>query len=715
MAAHAAFWCHAVTALACACMPAFGIAQAPTAPVAEQRPFTVKSPNGDRVDEFHWLRDDDPKAKRPEVMRYLEQENAFTAAYMARLQPLRDRLFAEMRSRIQDDDSTVPVYDSGWWYGRRFEPGADHPVHWRQRGSPERIDARAKPQVLLNLAQRAKGQTFFQLGSYAVSPDGRWLAWTEDTLGRRIHALRIKDLQTGRESVTGITGVLEPVVWAADNRTLFYIRQDPVTLQSGPVFRHTRGTAGSADVKVFEEADKTLSVEISASASRRYLKIDIDGFDTTETRTVPLDRPNAAPRMALARRPGVRAYADHLDQHWVIRTNEDAPNFRLVQAPDSAPDDRKRWITLVAARPDAAIENMALFKRGIAIEERVAADSRVRLIAPDAAALPVPPPATTVTLGDNRDARAAWVQTVQTSMIQPRSWVDLSLRSGESVLRKRAPVPGYDAGLYRTARVWAPSRDGQRIPVSLAWRADRAEQDGRAPLLIGGYGSYGLSSDPEFSSTRVSLLDRGFVIAIAHVRGGAEMGQGWYEAGRMMNKRNTFNDFADATDFLVRERWGARDKVFASGGSAGGLLMGAVANEAGDRYRGIALNVPFVDVVTTMLDETIPLTANEWTQWGDPRQKAAYDYMLSYSPYDNLAAKAYPPMIVSTGLWDSQVQYYEPAKYVARLRARKTDANPLLLYTEMAAGHGGPAGRFERLHHWTREFAFFIDLAGQKD
>ncbi len=706
-----ACWCLCLSALVAA--PA--AAEAPTPPRAEARPHVVKSPHGDRLDEFYWLRDDNPKVKRPAVRRYLEQENAYTAAYLARLKPLRGRLFAEMRSRVQEDDSSVPVYDGGWWYWRRFNPGADHPAHWRQRGSPQQIDSRAQPQLLLDLSKRAQGRSYYNLGSYAVSPDGQWLAWTEDTLGRRMHALHIKNLQTGRVAATGITGALEPVVWAADNRTLFYIRQDPVTLQSGPVFRHLRGTRAAADAKVFEEADKTQFVSIAASASRRHLLIGIGGFDTTETRTVPLARPDAAPQLVLARRPGVRAYADHLDERWVIRTNEDAPNFRLVQAPDAAPDDRSRWTTLVAARTDAAIEGMALFKRGIAIQERVQADSRVRLIGPDAAASPPPQPAATVSLGDNRDADAEWLRTEQTSMIQPRSWVDVSLRNGESVLRKRAPVPGYDSGLYRSARVWAPSRDGQRIPVTLAWRADRAAQDGRAPLLINGYGSYGSSYDPEFFNPAISLLDRGFVVAIAHVRGGAEMGQSWYEAGRLMNKRNTFNDFVDTTDFLVRERWGAREKVFAGGGSAGGLLMGAVANEAGDRYRGIALDVPFVDAVTTMLDETIPLTTNEWTQWGDPRQKAAYDYILSYSPYDNLAAKPYPPMIVSTGLWDSQVQYYEPAKYVARLRARKTDANPLLLYTEMAAGHGGPAGRFERLHHWTRQYAFFVDLAGQKD
>ena len=693
-------------------LAATATAQTPLPPVAPQVPYVVKSPHGERVDEYHWLRDDDPLTKRPEILRHLEAENAYTAAVMAPLQPLQDRLVAEMRSRIREDDSTPPVYDQGWWHWREFKSGGEYPVLMRQRGSPERPDARAPRQVVLDQPMLAAGQAYYRVGSTAVSPDGRILAWTEDTAGRRIHTLRFRDLRSGQILADAIPGVLEDLAWARDSRTLFYVRQDPVTLQSGPVWRHTLGTAPGADVKVFEEPDPTLFVSVHESASRKYVLIAVTGFDTAETLAVPAAAPRSPARVVLARRAGVRHAADHLRGRWVIRTNEGAPNFKLVGAPERAPDDRRQWRTLVPGRAQATLEAFVLLERGIAVQERVDADSRVRLLAGgrwlDVAAAP----ASTVALDDNRDPRAAFLRYSVTSMVLPRATWDLHLASGRRVLRKVQPVPGYDAGLYASERLWAPARDGKRIPVTVSWRRDRARADGSAPLLVIGYGAYGSSYDPEFSSNRPSLLDRGFVVALAHVRGGAELGQDWYEDGRLMNKKNTFNDFVDATDALLRAGWGAAGKVFASGGSAGGLLMGVVANEAGARYRGIVLDVPFVDAVTTMLDETIPLTANEWTQWGDPRHKPAHDYMLSYSPYDNIRAQPYPAMLVTTGLWDAQVQYFEPVKYVARLRAKKTDSRPLLLHVNLDAGHGGASGRFEVLAEIAREYAFLIDQAG---
>ncbi len=695
--------------------PALVAAQLPAPPVAPAVPYLVKSPHGDRVDEYHWLRDDDPKTKRPEIMRHLEAENAYAQALLAPLAPLREKLVAEMRSRIKEDDASVPVYDSGWWYWREFKPGAEYPLILRQRGGPEQPDAKAGKQLMLDEPALAQGKAYFSVGSTAVSPDGKVLAWTEDTAGRRIHTLRFKNLETGQVYADQVSGVLEDLAWANDSKTLFYILQDPVTLQSGPVYRHRLGgeskSAGS-DAKVFEEADKTLFVGLSRSASKKYVVISIGGFDTTETRVIDADSPRGPVRVALARRDQVRHYADHMAGRWIIRTNEGAPNFKLVSAPQRAPDERKAWRTLVAGRVDATIENFALFDRGIAVEERVEADTRVRLLV-GSRSLPVAAQAASaVTLGDNRDPRAAQLRYSVTSMVQPQATWDMHLSSGQRVLRKTRAVPGFEAGLYATERMWATARDGKRIPVTLAWRPDRARRDGSAPLLVIGYGAYGSSYDATFSSNRPSLLDRGFVVAIAHVRGGAELGQVWYEDGRLMNKKNTFNDFVDAADALVKADWGASDKVFASGGSAGGLLMGVIANEAPKRWRGIALDVPFVDAVTTMLDETIPLTANEWTQWGDPRQKAAYDYMLSYSPYDQIKAQDYPAIIVTAGLWDAQVQYFEPAKYVSRLRAKKTDHNPLIFAINLEAGHQGASGRFGSLPEIAREYAFFIDLAG---
>jgi oligopeptidase B len=418
--------------------------------------------------------------------------------------------------------------------------------------------------------------------------------------------------------------------------------------------------------------------------------------------------------VALPRRADVRTYADHLGDRWVLRTNDSARNFRLVAAPASAPADSALWRDIVPARADAAVDAFALFEHAIAIEERVDANCRVRVL-PESGepyVVAADEPAFTMTLGANPDPSARALRYSYTSLTTPLTTLDLDLATGERRVRKVQPVLGYDAAAYASERVWAPARDGKRIPVSLAYRRDRFRRDGSAPLYLQGYGAYGFTNDPVFSGNRVSLLDRGFVVAIAHVRGGAELGQDWYEDGRLAAKQNTFNDFVDVTDHLVHAGYGARERVFASGGSAGGLLMGAVANQAGDRYRGIALHVPFVDVVTTMLDETIPLTTNEWSQWGDPREKPHYDTMLAYSPYDNIRARDYPAMLVTTGLWDPMVQYWEPAKYVARLRATKTDRNPLLFHVTMEAGHSGKSGRFERLVEVAREYAFFLDLAG---
>ena len=710
---------HLCSALLIMTLNAPAFAHAATPPVAPTVPHTVRGPQGERADEYHWLRDDDPKVKRPEIIRHLEAENAYTAAVLAPLQPLQDRLVAEMRSRIKDDDSSVPLYDHGWWLWREYKPGAEYPLLMRQRGSPVRADPKAPKQLLLDQNARAAGKAFFKVGSTAISPNGEVLAWTEDSAGRRIHSLRFRNLRTGQDLADTVPGVLEDLAWANDSRTLFYILQDPVTLQSGPVYRHRLGTPASSDVRVFDEPDKTLFVSLGTTASRKYIVINIGGFDTTETRIIDADAPTTPARVVLARRDNVRHMADHLDGRWVIQTNEGAPNFKLVAAPQRAPDDRRLWRTLVPGREQATIEHVVLMKAGIALQERVDADTQVRLLRnslrgtrsmPVAAA-----PATTVALGSNPDPHAAHLRYAVTSMVQPLATWDLDLGSGKKLLRKVREVPGYDAQAYRTERIWAPARDGKRVPVTLAWRPGKAERNGRAPLYILGYGAYGSSYDATFSANRASLLDRGFVVAIAHVRGGAELGEGWYEDGRLMQKKNTFNDFIDATDALVKAGWGAAEAVFASGGSAGGLLMGVVANEAPSKYRGIVLDVPFVDAVSTMLDDTIPLTANEWTQWGDPREKAAHDYMLSYSPYDNLRAQAYPAMLVTTGLWDSQVQYFEPVKYVARLRARKTDHNPLLLAVNMQAGHGGASGRFSELAEIAREYAFVLDLAGRRE
>ncbi len=699
--------------------PAMTDAKSPTlpaAPVAKTQQHVVKSPHGDRVDEYYWLRDDDPKAKRPEIMSYLQAENAYTDAMLAHTNALQERLVKEMRARIKEDDASVPVYDNGYWYSTRFDAGAEYPLHLRQRGTVDGPDASAAPEVILDLPALAKGKPFFSLGGFAVSPDHHWLAWTEDTTGRRINTLRIKNLATGEVLPTRIEGVLEEMAWAADSKTVFYIRQDPQTLQSGPVYRHVRGTDSAKDVLVYDEPDKTLFTSVGRSASREFITIWLTGFTTTELRVVPAKAPESALRVALPRRPDVRSYADHLAGRWIIRTNDGARNFRLMQASDATLADPRQWTELVAHREDATLEHVALFNAALVLQERVQANSQLRVLpwtGQGGFTVAADETAFVMNLGANRDPALPRARYGYDSMITPHTTYDVDLTTGARTVRKTQPVLGYDRSLYDSARLWAPSRDGKRIPVSIMWRKDKFKRDRSAPLYLLGYGAYGIPYDPYLNANALSLLDRGFAFAIAHVRGGSELGEGWYDDGKLEHKQNTFNDFVDATRHLKAERWAG--KVFASGGSAGGLLMGAIANQAGLEYAGISLWVPFVDAVTTMLDETIPLTTNEWTQWGDPREKAAYDRMLAYSPYDNIERKPYPPMLVHSGLWDSQVQYFEPAKYVARLRARKTDANVLLMHMDLEAGHGGKSGRFERLREKAREYAFFLDLAGIKE
>ena len=689
----------------------------PNPPVARQQPYTVRSPHGDRIDEYYWIRDDHPTRKRDDVMAYLRAEQAYTDAFMGRLKGLETQLLSEIRGRIREDDSTAPVYDRGWWYWQSFAQGAEYATWMRRRGGVGGPDADAPEEVILDVNALAKGKDFFRVSAAVVSPDGTMLAWTQDTQGRRGHELIIKDLRTGAMLEDRIAGTLEPIVWANDGKSLFYVRQDPVLLQSGPVCRHVLGTPSSSDSVVYNEPDKTLFTSISPSASRDWLCIAIDGYDTSELRAVPLGQPDAAPQVILPREADVRSYADHLKGTWVIRTNRDARNFRLMTATDSAIANRVAWTELVPHRTDASIDAFALLEGGIAVGGRADANAQVRIVPWSGGAgraIPVEEAAYAMTLGDNRDPANTSVRVGLTTMTRPRTAIDVNLADGAQVVRKVQPVIGYDASKYDSARVWVASRDGKRIPVSIAWRKDAWARDGRHPILIEAYGAYGYPSDAAFDLAGVSLMDRGFALATAHVRGGADLGQDWYEDGRKLRKRNTFNDFIDVADALAAGGWCDPSRRFASGGSAGGLLMGAVANMGGDRFRGMVLGVPFVDALTTMLDPSIPLTTNEWTQWGNPiESREVYEYILSYSPYDNISERPYPAMMVTTGLWDSQVGYFEPAKYVARSRRLRTDSNPLILDINLDAGHGGKSGRFERLRQVAREQAFMVDLAGR--
>lgn len=703
----------------------------PTPPDAAKKPHVVKAPFGaQRQDEYYWLRDDKRESK--EMLAYLKAENAYADAVLAPLKPVQDALYGEIVGRIKQDDASVPARERGFWYYSRFEKGQDYPIHARRKDGPG-IDAASilaanaagdftGEQILLDVNALAKGKDYYQVGDYAVTQDNALLAYADDTNGRRQYTVRFRDLATGKDLPDVIGGVSPNLVWADDNKTLFYVENDPETLLTKQVKKHVLGTDPKADPVVYEETDDSFYMGIDRTRDDKYIVIGVSSTVSDELRYAPAADP-ARFTVLSPRARDVEYDADHFDGRWVIRTNDaKATNFKIVTAQDGA-TARKDWKDWIAHRDDVYIEGFELFDGFTAIAERSNALERVRLLkgAPGQALagaagagdyIQADEPAYSMGLDANPEPDTDWVRYGYTSLTTPATIYALNVNTGERKLLKRQPVlGGYDAANYVTERVWAPARDGTKIPVSLVYRKG-FQKNGTAALLQYAYGSYGMSMDPGFSVTTVSLLDRGMVYALAHIRGGQEMGRAWYEDGKLLKKVNTFTDFIDVTDYLVKQGYAAKDRVAAHGGSAGGLLMGAVANMAPDRYRVILSQVPFVDVVTTMLDASIPLTTNEYDEWGNPEQKVYYDYMLGYSPYDNLKAQAYPAMFVGTGLWDSQVQYWEPAKYVARLRDVDTSDHPVVFRTNMEAGHGGKSGRFRRYREQAEMYAFMLDQLG---
>ncbi|WP_425602286.1 S9 family peptidase [Luteimonas aquatica] len=714
-------------------------ADLPAPPDAEKKPHAVKAPFGaERQDEYYWLRDD--KRQNPQMLDYLKAENAYVDQVMAPLKPLQDKLYDEIVARIKQDDSSVPYRERGYWYYSRFETGQDYPIHARRRDAAgatplsvfaatqqtgkggeaaesPRKDAGAPAQdsheeVLLDVNAMAKGKDYFSVGDYEVSQDNKLLAWAEDAVGRRQYTIRFKNLETGETYADEVKGVSPNLVWADDNKTLFYVENDPETLLTVRVKKHVLGTPASQDALVYEEKDDSFYMGISRTRDDQYICISVSSTVSSETRCAPAADPASFTVLA-PRERDVEYDAEHLGGRWVIHTNADgAKNFKLVTAPDGS-SSRKDWKDWIAHRDDVFIEGFELFDGFTAIAERSDALERIRLIAADGKDTHVAAdePAYSMGLDVNAEHDTPWLRYSYTSMTTPVTTYELNTQTGERRQLKQQPVLGYDPSRYATERLWATARDGTRIPVSLVYRKG-FEKNGKAALLQYAYGSYGSSTDPGFSLTTVSLLDRGMVYAIAHIRGGQEMGRKWYDDGKLFKKKNTFTDFIDVTDFLVKEGYAAKDRVAAYGGSAGGLLMGAVANMAPEKYRVILSQVPFVDVVTTMLDPSIPLTTNEYDEWGNPEKQDYYTYMLSYSPYDNLKKQDYPAMFVGTGLWDSQVQYWEPAKYVARLRDLDTGKGPVLFRTNMDAGHGGKSGRFRKYRELSEMYAFLLDQEG---
>lgn len=687
-------------------------------PVAEARPFELETHGHVRVDEYYWLRE----REDAEVIAYLEAENAYTQATMAHTESLQEQLFDEIRSRIEETDESVPYRLRDYYYYTRNEEGKDYPIYARKRDS---LDAREE--VMLDANELAEGKSFFALQGLQVSEGQDLIAFATDTVGRRIATIRFKDLRTGVLLDDVIPGVTGNMAWAADNRTLFYSRQDPNTLRSYRILRHVLGTAAADDEVVFEEADEEFGTYVYRTKSREYIIVGSAQTLSNEYRILSADDPQGEFRVFLPRQREHEHSIDHFGDYFYVRTNSGAhdgatsqasapraKNFRLVRTPvdRTAPE---HWQEVIPHRDDVLLQGFEIFSDHLVISERRDGLMRLRVRPWSGAAehyIEFDEPAYLAYVSTNPEFDTRTLRFGYTSLTTPTSIYDHDMESRDRTLLKRDKVlGGYDPADYRTERLYATARDGTRVPVSLVYRRD-LRRDGPQPLLLYGYGSYGASMDASFSSLRLSLLDRGFAYAIAHIRGGQEMGRQWYDDGKLLEKMNTFTDFIDVAEHLVAERYTTPGQLYAQGGSAGGLLVGAAINLRPDLFHGVIAAVPFVDVVTTMLDETIPLTTFEYDEWGNPNDRTYYDYMLSYSPYDNVTAQHYPNLLVTSGLHDSQVQYWEPTKWVARLRTNKTDDNRLLLKTNMEAGHGGASGRYRRWREIAFEYAFLLDLAG---
>ena len=679
-----------------------------TAPEAQQIPKTLTAHGDERTDNYYWLNDREDST----VIAYLNAENAYRENVMADLKDFQEELYDEMRGRIKETDENVPYKDNGYYYLTRYEEGKEYPIYERKKGS---LDAGAE--LMLDVNQMAEGKEYYQVSGMSVSPNNEILAYGVDEVSRRIYDISFKSLVSGEMLDDKIEGTTGGVAWANDNKTVFYTKRDPQTLRAHQVWRHTLGTPQSQDKMVYDEADDTFYTFAYRSKSGEYILIGSQQTLSSEYRYLSADEPMGTFEVIAPRERDHEYSVSHYGDHFYIVTNRGgAKNFKLVKAPVGSPNPRN-WEEVIAHRGDVLLEGIELFKDYLVVEERKAGIGRMRIMPWSGAGehyIDFDEDAYMIYSSTNRDFDTEVLRFGYSSLTTPNSIYDYNMSSRErELLKQQEVVGGYNPADYQSERIMVEARDGAKVPVSIVYKKGY-KKDGNSPLLLYAYGSYGNSLDPYFSSVRLSLLDRGFAYAIAHIRGGQEMGRAWYEDGKLLKKMNTFNDFVDVAQYLNDSKYTSADNLYAMGGSAGGLLMGAVVNMRPDLFNGVIAAVPFVDVVTTMLDETIPLTTFEYDEWGNPNDKAYYDYMKSYSPYDNVKKQDYPAMMVTTGLHDSQVQYWEPAKWVAKLRDYKTDSNPLLLYTNMTTGHGGSSGRFERLKETAMEYAFLIELAGTR-
>lgn len=679
-----------------------------TPPIAKKITHKLEKHGHIRNDEYYWLND----RENPEVIDYLNKENDYYKKETINTIDFQNSLFEEMKSRIKEDDESVPYLYNGYYYITRHEKGKDYPIYSRKKGSLE-----AKEEILFDCNEMAKGQSYFQLGGLSISEDNKWAAFSVDLVSRRQYTLQFKNLETNEILPTKIINTSGGATWAADNKTVFYSRNDEVTLRTDKIFKHKLGSDGQDDQLVFFEKDETFHCNVYKSKSQKYLIIESGSTLTSEYQILLANNPEGKFNVFQKRTRGLEYSISHYGDSFYILTNKDkATNFKLMKTNENS-TSKENWVDLISHNKDVLLEKIDIFKDYLVVSERSNGLSKIKIMPWNGESyfLPFEIETYTAYTTSNVDFNTEILRYGYQSMATPASVIDFNMRTKTKTILKEQEVQGgkFDKNNYEEKRVWATAQDGTKVPISIVYKIGML-QNGKNPFLLNAYGSYGYSSEPYFSTSNLSLLDRGFILGIAHVRGGEDLGRQWYEDGKLLKKKNSFTDFIDCTKFLISEKYTSSQHMYAEGGSAGGLLMGAIINMNPELYNGVIAQVPFVDVVTTMLDDSIPLTTGEYDEWGNPNEKEYYDYMLSYSPYDNIKGQNYPNLYVSTGLHDSQVQYWEPAKWVAKLRLLKTNDKKLFLDTNMEAGHGGASGRFEALKELAKEFTFLLDLEGIK-
>ena len=676
-------------------------------PKAKKIPQKLVKHGDVRIDNYYWLKE----RENPEVIEYLNKENDYFNKVSSSYAKLENKVFDELKSRIKEEDESVPYFENGYYYQTKYFKGKEYPVYYRRKGNLQ-----APEEILFDENKMAEGHAFHQLAGIEISPDNRLAVYGEDTKGRRQYVLRIKDLETGKILPDKIENTTGRAVWANDNKTLFYTRKDPQTLRAFQIYKHKLGENPEKDELVYEEKDDTFDAYVTKSKSGKYIYITSFSTLTSEYRLLPADNPNGEFKTFAPRKRGVEYNLYHRGDEFYILTNKDkAVNFKLMKTPAGS-TGMENWKDVIPHRKNVLLEDVDVFKDFMVLQEKENGLNRLRIItAKEDYPIKMDEETYSLYTSYNPEMDTHKFRYGYTSMTTPSSVFEFDIDTKKSKLLKEQEIPGgkFDKNNYESVRLWAPARDGVKVPVSLVYKKG-IKLDGKNPLLLYGYGSYGYTIDPGFSSSRLSLLDRGFIFAIAHIRGGEYLGRPWYENGKLLKKKNTFYDFIDVSKYLIDQKYTSPEHLYAMGGSAGGLLMGAVINYNPELYKAVVAQVPFVDVVTTMLDESIPLTTGEYDEWGNPNEEKYYYYMKSYSPYDNVVAKKYPNLLVTTGLHDSQVQYWEPAKWVAKLRDLKTDDNILLLHTDMDTGHGGASGRYKSLKDRAREYAFLIQFEEEK-